>query len=80
MCVYQNCSEEQKERVFILVSPGKCSCPKDIGKLIGCLDTEGSFVVERVVEIATAAIQHIASVAERSGDSGMLQITIMGVA
>ena len=33
-------------------------------------DTEGSFVVERVAEVATAAVQHIASVAEKSEDSG----------
>lgn len=37
------------------------------------LDTEGSFIVERVAEIAMASIQHIASVAEKDQkDLGML--------
>ncbi len=34
------------------------------------LDTEGSFIVERVVEIALAAVQHISSVADKSEDPG----------
>lgn len=39
-----------------------------------CPDTEGSFVVERVAEIAMAAVQHIASVAGRSEDAGKQEI------
>ena len=34
------------------------------------LDTEGSFVVERVVDIANAAIQHLLGVSGTSGDPG----------
>ena len=34
------------------------------------LDTEGSFIVERVVDIANAAIQHLLGIADTSGDPG----------
>ena len=35
------------------------------------LDTEGSFIVERVVDIANAAVQHLLGVSDTSGDPGM---------
>lgn len=34
------------------------------------LDTEGSFVVSRIVDIASAARHHLESVANGSGDNG----------
>ena len=34
------------------------------------LDTEGSFIVERVVDIAKSAVQHLKGVAEGSNDAG----------
>lgn len=37
-------------------------------------DTEGSFIVERVVDIAQSAIQHIKGVAEGSNDAGMKEL------
>lgn len=37
------------------------------------IDTEGSFIVERVVEIALAAVQHISSVADKSEDPELRQ-------
>jgi hypothetical protein len=33
------------------------------------LDTEGSFIVERVVDIAKSAVQHLKGVAEGSNDA-----------
>lgn len=41
------------------------------GVMCCCLssDTEGSFIVERVAEIAAAAVQHIANVAGRDSES-----------
>ncbi len=33
-------------------------------------DTEGSFIVERVAEMATAVVQHISSIAEKDEDLG----------
>lgn len=34
------------------------------------IDTEGSFVTERVVQIANATIRHIQAVADSTGDQG----------
>ena len=34
------------------------------------IDTEGSFVIDRVVQIATATVRHVHSVAKSSGDPG----------
>ena len=34
-------------------------------------DTEGSFIVERVVDIAKSAVQHLKGVAEGSNDAGI---------
>ena len=39
--------------------------------LIFSPDTEGSFIVERVVDIAKSAIQHLKGVAEGSNDAGI---------
>lgn len=40
-------------------------------------DTEGSFIVERVVEVATAAVEHLKHMAETSNDEGLMSsITI----
>ena len=36
-----------------------------------CVDTEGSFIVERVAEIANAAVNHITSVSQTDGDPGV---------
>ena len=33
-------------------------------------DTEGSFIVERVAEVATAAVRHLKSMADDNSDEG----------
>ena len=43
------------------------------------IDTEGSFVIERVVQVATAAVKHVQSIARKSGDQGKpLVISVCG--
>ena len=45
-----------------------------VTQILNPTDTEGSFIVERVVEVATAAVQHLSSVAESSVDQGQGRI------
>lgn len=80
MCVYLSCLVGLKERLSILVwssvaIPSICG---DHGRLWTffppSVDTEGSFVVERVTEIAMAAVQHLTSVANKSEDCGKYKI------
>ena len=44
-----------------------------------CADTEGGFVVERAVEIASAAVQHINAVSKTSKEEGQLSMSPQGV-
>lgn len=43
-----------------------------------CADTEGSFVVERMADIAESAVQHLRGVAETSDDPGSALYIVFG--
>ena len=45
-------------------------CTVSVAACDHCVDTEGSFLVDRVYKVASATVEHIKRVAESSGDKG----------
>lgn len=48
--------------------------PERIAACCFVADTEGSFLIERVVDVASAAVRHITSVAQRSRAPDQLEV------
>lgn len=44
------------------------SLPLSLSLSIFCVDTEGSFIIERVAEIAKAAVQHLTNTEDTDND------------